>query len=95
MSRSGATIGVGAVMIPVAFGWTYLYGRMTVLLCLKCRKQIPGDSRFCPSCGVDLYGAPPPLTPTVTPEGRSFCTACGKPLRPQARFCGSCGAPVS
>jgi predicted amidophosphoribosyltransferase len=94
MSHSGAAIGVGAVMIPVAFGWTSPYGRMTVLLCLKCRKQVPGNSRFCPNCGVDLYGTPSP-PPAVAPEGRSFCTACGRPLKIGARFCGSCGAPIS
>jgi hypothetical protein len=95
MSRTGAAIGVGAVLIPTAFGWNWLYWHPTVLLCLRCRKQIPGNSRFCPNCGVDLYGAPPPPSPSRAPEGPYFCTECGRPLKASTRFCGSCGAPVS
>jgi len=86
--QSWGPIFAGAVMIPIAAGWSY-YGGVSVLLCHGCGKQIPTSSRFCPNCGVDLYGVRP-----STPVNPSYCTECGRPLKVNAKFCGSCGTSV-
>lgn len=93
---SWGAIAVGAVMIPIAAGWTWPDGRTSILMCLGCKKQIPGSSKFCPNCALDLYGTPPPrlTSSSIQTLGRSFCTDCGKPLKIGARFCGACGTPI-
>jgi predicted amidophosphoribosyltransferase len=89
-SQNWATIAAGAVLIPIAAGWTWLSYGQPIIVCLRCRKQIPGASKFCPNCGLDIYGA----SPAATASAPSFCTECGKPLKPRANFCGFCGTKV-
>ncbi len=82
-------IAAAALMFLMVGGWSF-YGGVSVLLCHGCGKQIPPSSRFCPNCGIDLYGVI-----RRAPAGTSFCTECGRPLKAGAKFCGSCGTSTA
>lgn len=51
------------------------------MYCPKCYRQIPDDSKFCPSCGADV--------------SVPVCIGCGNPIRRGDKFCNHCGIPIS
>ena len=53
-----------------------------IMICLKCSKEIPDDSEFCPLCGRKSDGRP------------NFCKHCGAEIENDMEFCEECGSPV-
>ena len=52
----------------------------SIVFCRHCSKEIPQESRFCPSCGE-----------SNEQPSHAFCRHCGKELASDSRFCPSCG----
>ena len=52
--------------------------------CLKCRKNFPDETKFCPVCGSELADVPQ----------EHFCAKCGSKVAAGAKFCPVCGAPA-
>lgn len=51
--------------------------------CVSCGAEIPGDSRFCPSCGRQQL-----------PPAAQVCDSCGRKINPGQIFCTSCGTRI-
>ena len=52
------------------------------MICLKCNKEIPDDSEYCPLCGRINDGRP------------NYCKHCGAEIENDMTFCTECGNPV-
>jgi uncharacterized membrane protein YhaH (DUF805 family)/DNA-directed RNA polymerase subunit RPC12/RpoP len=80
------------------------------MYCIKCGKEIPDDSVFCPECGFklstsDKHTLTPPSSRNTTntdssPDdgkraGMVLCLGCGKEIHETAFTCPNCGAPTS
>ena len=46
--------------------------------CMKCGKEFPDDTNFCPACGEKL-------------ESINCCPKCGAPINEDDKFCKACG----
>ncbi|MDY6793206.1 MAG: SPFH domain-containing protein [Thermodesulfobacteriota bacterium] len=87
-SGSGMGMGMG-LMMPAMFAQYFASakpadkqaGNSKVFTCPECKKPIPTDSKFCPSCGHQQLVF-------------TRCANCGKNLTPNAKFCSRCGHPV-
>ena len=55
-------------------------------LCIKCGKELPEGSAFCPSCGEAV---------PVEHTKNNCCRKCGTKLSEGTAFCHKCGTPVS
>jgi len=90
----GAGLGTGMVMIPPIFypPGTTAAGTPSVALivCPKCKAQVPSTSKFCPNCGEALTESPP-KTPQVPTKK---CSKCGQLVSAAAKFCPNCGAKI-
>ena len=53
------------------------------LFCVKCRKQLNRDSKFCPKCGTETIDSLPAL-----------CKNCRCELQPGTKFCERCGIKI-
>lgn len=49
--------------------------------CPSCGKEIPKESKYCPSCGINLQS--------------SRCSSCGIEIPPGSKFCPNCGSKLS
>ena len=87
-SEAGSGLGLGlGMMLPNIFALKQAAsgtqsGNQEVggdkVSCPDCHNLIPGDSRFCPTCGHQLLQL-------------VRCNNCGKNLTPKAKFCSQCG----
>lgn len=61
--------------------------------CPACKKVVPIDSKFCPSCGYRF-----PEVVQVVEDGEEVevrkCSACGASILGHDKFCAECGAEV-
>lgn len=48
------------------------------IICNKCNKQVPKNSKFCPECGEKI-------------QDKKFCSECGAQVSANAKFCSECG----
>jgi membrane protease subunit (stomatin/prohibitin family) len=80
----GAGLGIGYGMAGQMQG-AFQQGPMSV--CPKCSAQVPGGTRFCPSCGQAM--APPGQA------GGAPCPKCGQPVAAGVKFCPNCGASTA
>ena len=96
----GAGLGIGYGMSGQMSG---MYGQGPAQPCPKCGALVPPGTRFCPSCGTPLGGAPAaaasgapcPKCGTNVPAGTKFCPNCGASLAPAPpRKCPKCGHEV-
>lgn len=83
--EAGAGLGMGiGMMMPAMFAESQKKARPAldpVVICPKCRQEIPREAKFCPQCGHHLL---------VFIQ----CLQCGKNLSPDAKFCSRCGSAV-
>ncbi|HTS34014.1 MAG TPA: SPFH domain-containing protein [Thermoplasmata archaeon] len=90
-AMAGAGVGLGAGL-GMGYGMTGqmqgMYAQGPSTPCPKCGALVPQGTRFCPSCGAPMGGAP-------APAGGPPCPKCGQPTAPGAKFCPSCGASLA
>jgi membrane protease subunit (stomatin/prohibitin family) len=89
---AGAGVGLGAGL-GIGYGMS---GQMAGMYaggpsqpCPKCGALVPGGTRFCPSCGNPMGGAPP-----AAAQGPP-CPKCGQPTSPGVKFCQNCGTSLA
>lgn len=59
-----------------SFSQTNVPNQRQMMFCYKCNNVIPGDSKFCPCCNVELY---------------TTCPKCGVKYSSQYQICSQCG----
>ncbi|MCL2814450.1 MAG: zinc ribbon domain-containing protein [Oscillospiraceae bacterium] len=60
-----------------------------MMICKKCKAEMPDDTYFCEKCGELMYGQDGEAA-DVKSEGK-YCHSCGDKLSPAAVFCPKCG----
>jgi membrane protease subunit (stomatin/prohibitin family) len=88
-SEAGAGLGMGlGLMMPAMMSDFFKKGLSpdgtqvgTASACPDCRRPVPEDAMFCPSCGHQLIVF-------------TQCPKCSKNLPPNAKFCSRCGQPL-
>jgi membrane protease subunit (stomatin/prohibitin family) len=103
---AGAGVGLGAGL-GIGYGMAgtmqAAYAPAPSTPCPKCGALVPGNVRFCPSCGQAMGGGPAAAPGAITcpkcnsanPAGTKFCANCGAPLAPAPRTCPKCQAQVT
>ncbi|MCS7126327.1 MAG: SPFH domain-containing protein [Aigarchaeota archaeon] len=109
LSKSeGAAVGAGIAIIPPLFQAPQPQPQ---ILCPKCGRQNPQNSRFCNNCGSPLMetgGLRCPNCGVQNIAGAKFCSncgsrlevelkcrSCGSELTPSAKFCPNCGTKLT
>lgn len=85
-SGGGAAVGTGMVLIPQLMTQAQQPG-VPLVICPKCRAQVPSTSKYCPNCGNNLQAAAPP----PTPQQMTTCPNCKSQVPLSVKFCPNCG----